>query len=318
LTEKTSERSDFEKLLARLLEEDRIRSGRAPRPSKPQHKRRPVVKLILVSVSILIVVSGAWVYQDNSWRFAGTNGSGVPRAALLDQLSRTIPDPSFNDSVRATLVAAGYSLDYYSPAQVTIGFLQSLPLKGYSLIVVRAHSGSDEIYTSEQYTTSKYVFEQLTNQIVPVEVDNKVYFSITKNFVQDSMRGRFQGSLIILMGCSGLFSPDMAQAFLAKGAKAVVGWSGAVNAGHTDSATETLLQYLAQGNSLQDAVRLTSDKLGPDPVYGGHLAYYDFKVGFLQQIGAQLAGLGLLMMIVVPIALSPLIVYLIPRIFGRR
>jgi hypothetical protein len=278
-----------------------------------------VVRLSIVGFSIFLVLFAAlWVYQDSSWRFTSSNGSGAPRAALIDQLSAIVPDPAFNDSVRATLLSAGYSLDYFAPAQVTIGLLESLPQRDYSLIIFRAHSGSGYIYTSEPYTTSKYVLEQLTNQVVPAEVDNKVYFAITNSFVSESMHGEFPGSLIIIMGCSGLYGRDMAQAFLGKGANAVVGWTGSVDAGFTDSSTETLVQYLAQGRTVKDAVMMTSDKLGPDPVYGAHLTYYDFKVGLVQQIEAELAGVGILLAILVPVILGPFLIILIPKLFSRR
>jgi hypothetical protein len=318
LTKQTSEESDFDELLARLLEQERIQKGETSKHLEKRPKRR-VLRLALVSLSIFLVLFAAvWVYQDNSWHFSAPSGSGAPRAALLDQLSATVSDPAFNDSIRSTLLSAGYTLDYYSPAQVTISLLQTLPLKDYNLIIVRSHSGSDEIYTTEPYTTSKYAWEQLTNQIAPVELYNKTYFSITNNFVTDSMRGTFPGSLIIIMGCSGLYSSNMATALLSKGATAVVGWSGAVDAGHSDQATATLLQYLAQGKTIKDAVSLTSAKLGPDPIYGGHLAYYDFKVGLVQQIEAELTGIGLVMVLLVPVGLSPFLVILIPKIFSRR
>ncbi len=87
------------------------------------------------------------------------------------------------------------------------------------------------------------------------------------------MRGSFNGALIVLMGCAGLWSPTAAEAFLAKGASAFVGWTGSVTPQHTDEATERLLGHLLVDHlKPSEAVATTAAEVGPDPVYKGELS----------------------------------------------
>jgi len=58
------------------------------------------------------------------------------------------------------------------------------------------------------------------------------------------MKGTFQNTTIIMMGCNGLTYPYMAQAFIGKGVKVYISWDLAVSASHTDKATIHLLQRL--------------------------------------------------------------------------
>lgn len=46
------------------------------------------------------------------------------------------------------------------------------------------------------------------------------------------------------MGCYGLFSQDLPQAFIERGASVVIGWKGLVGTQHTDDATRTLLRLV--------------------------------------------------------------------------
>jgi NAD(P)-dependent dehydrogenase (short-subunit alcohol dehydrogenase family) len=94
-------------------------------------------------------------------------------------------------------------------------------------------------------------------------------------FIKSSAKGKFQGTTIILMGCDGLKSDAMAEAFVQKGAKAVVAWDGLVSPQHTDAAIERLLQHLLKdGLTLQEAVAQTMAEVGPDPSYESVLRLY--------------------------------------------
>ena len=78
-----------------------------------------------------------------------------------------------------------------------------------------------------------------------------------------------------MMGCDGLTMDATAKAFVDKGAKAVVGWSGRVSASHTDAATEQLLGHLLMERlPTGDAVAQTMAEVGPDPTYGSTLRLY--------------------------------------------
>jgi hypothetical protein len=203
------------------------------------------------------------------------------RAAIIDQLSGTFPDQSFNDNAKTRLVEAGYTVDYYSPEQVTVDFFRSLPSKGYGLLIIRAHStgwiSGDPIgiITSELWSANKYLYEQLSDSVDASKLpDNKTYFVITSKFVREAMQGTFPKSVVIMMGCTGLKDSEMAQAFVAKGAKVYVSWDKSVTADRTDNATVALLQFLAQGNTIRQAVSSAMYKVGPDPVYNSQLGFY--------------------------------------------
>ncbi len=86
------------------------------------------------------------------------------------------------------------------------------------------------------------------------------------------MRGRFDDTLIVMMGCDGLRSRVTAQAFLDKGAQAFVSWSQPVSAGHTDAATQRLLEkLLLEGLDASAAVSQTAAEVGRDPFYDAEL-----------------------------------------------
>ena len=86
------------------------------------------------------------------------------------------------------------------------------------------------------------------------------------------MRGNFEGSTVIMMGCNGLLADTTAQSFLERGAVAAITWDEDVSAVHTDAATERVLQLLAlQGMTPEDAVAQAVTDVGPDPVFGANL-----------------------------------------------
>jgi hypothetical protein len=210
---------------------------------------------------------------------------------MVDQLSGTTPNPSFSETATRLLVGYGYTVDYYGPGEVTVGFFRNLPSKGYGLVIIRAHStgygpvpGQEvSIFTSEVYTPTRYVYEQLTYQVARASLGSleeaalgvgPLYFSITPLFVRNSMRGEFPGSIVIMMGCTGLITSEMAEAFVAKGAKVYVSWDGTVTADRTDTATFTLLRLLVGGKTVREAVNEAMELVGIDPVYPSRLGYY--------------------------------------------
>ncbi|MCH7810074.1 MAG: hypothetical protein IH863_05800, partial [Chloroflexi bacterium] len=97
-------------------------------------------------------------------------------------------------------------------------------------------------------------------------------FSIGPAFVDNFMQGDFGGALVVMMGCDGLRSQRMAEAFLDRGASAFVSWTKPISASHTDMATEALLQRLLIDElPVEEAVAQTAAEVGPDPVYEGEL-----------------------------------------------
>lgn len=215
---------------------------------------------------------------------------GPKTAAIVDQLSLTQPNRAFVETATQFLEEAGYAVDYYPGEEVTVDFYRELPTHSYGLLILRNHSsvvktgmqGTDDtgLYTSEPYDEGKYLDEQMAWHLVRARYHEggPEYFGIAPEFVRSSMRGRFDGTTVILMGCDGLRSSTLADAFIERGAESVVGWSGRVSAAHTDAATYRLLQHLVVGeHTTREAVIRTWAEVGPDPHYDSTLAMHSSK-----------------------------------------
>ncbi len=238
----------------------------------------------------------------------GYEGPAPKTAVIVDQLQSTSPDQAFVDDVTRTLVESGYTVDYVPGKDVTVDYYRELPSQGYGLVIVRAHSGfvlrdpgdtdpqEPFLFSSEPYSDDAHGGDQESRRLSvayyltadletvagdPGELlerfkDEPRYFGIKPSFVQSSMQGAFPGSMIVLMGCSGLATNELARAFIEKGARAVVGWDDLVSAQHTDDATERLLErMLGDGLPTAEAVSATAADVGADPTYGGQLVYYE-------------------------------------------
>jgi len=222
-----------------------------------------------------------------------------PSAAIVDQLSLTLPNPGFVEAATRTLGQAGFAVDYYPGEQVTVDFFRNLPTHGYELVILRVHSGiakatgAPSLFTSEAYASTKYVGEQRAGRFGRARYyeGGEEYFGIYPEFVRSSMSGSFDKTLVIMMGCWGLARSDMAEAFVQTGAGAVVSWDGLVSGPHTDESTEHLLSYLlANRLTVGQAVSRTAAEVGTDPTYGSRLLFYP----------PEAAGLGLAYTYVAP------------------
>jgi len=219
--------------------------------------------------------------------------STQPKAAIVDHLSLTFPNQTFIETATNTLKQAGYKVDYYPGEKVTVEFYRNLPTHGYKIIILRVHStatavtgteGSVTFFTSEPYSGRKYVYEQLTDQLCYVAFSREQaekgisYFGITPLFVIHSMKGKFQNTIIVMMGCEGLDNPLMAMAFVEKGATVYISWNQQVSASHTDLATTHLLQhFLIEKRTVKEAIQETYKDVGADPVYKSLLIAYPIE-----------------------------------------
>jgi len=95
------------------------------------------------------------------------------------------------------------------------------------------------------------------------------------------MEGKFNNTVIIMMGCEGLSNTIMAEAFIEKDAKAYTGWDGPVSADHTDEATIFLLQQLiTQKRTISEAMEEVMKEIGHDPEFNSNdLLYYPIDAG---------------------------------------
>jgi hypothetical protein len=135
------------------------------------------------------------------------------------------------------------------------------------------------LFTNEEYSQLAHYAEQLNDQLVMARVGEgyPMVFGIPPKFITESMEGRFDDAVVIMMGCSGLFVRDLAQAFVDKGASIYVGWNGSVELYYIDEATPYLIEQLCSGNrTIKEAVDNTMDVsgIGPDPEHGSGLEYY--------------------------------------------
>ena len=212
---------------------------------------------------------------------------GELRAVIVDQLSSLRENEEFVAKVTGELEDYGFEVDLYQGRNVTVDFYRQLPTHGYKLIIFRAHSGllaeNEEtqdrtvLFTNEGYSRAKYVAEQLDDRLVMARVDedHPMVFGIPPKFISESMKGRFDDAVVIMMGCSGLFLRDLAPAFVDKGASVYVAWNGTVELYYVDEATAYLVRQLCSGNmTVKEAVDSTMDVIGPDPEHKAGLDYY--------------------------------------------
>jgi hypothetical protein len=293
-----SERERYHRISGKRMPDVKSRSGErqhGARPGGEMHRsRRIVIALVIASVAPIGLGVAAGVFS----RARASGPAAVHRAAIVDQLALTDPDPAFVEYATRTLQSAGYVVDYHGRDDVTVDFYRTLPTRGYDLIILRSHSSNQVtvnvdvrrgstvqhtrivqrlvgLFTNEPYDKRQHVKEQLAQMVTinsyPQLPDRGSYFGVLPAFIGQS-KGKFSGATVILMGCAGLQTDSMARAFLDKGAAHFVSWDDEVTAEHTDAATERLLQHLV-GDRLpsREAVSETMAEVGPDPVFGAHL-----------------------------------------------
>jgi hypothetical protein len=194
------------------------------------------------------------------------------------------------------LESAGFEVDLWPGQAVTVDFYRKLPLYGYKLIVLRAHSGillaaggskfvptkTSYLFTGETYTPSRYVYEQLTDKLVNAMMTDTypLVFAINSQFVADESQGTFNNTVILSMGCESSYIDDMAAAFISKGASAYVGWSTAVTLDYVDNATTNLLNNLCGKHmTIEQSIASTMAETGHDPYFNSYLKCYPVDKG---------------------------------------
>jgi len=256
---------------------------------KAEKKKQSRIGLAIFLSLILLIVIPSIYYSYNI--LSRPNSQTIahefkPKAAIVDQLSLTFPNQTFIETATNILKQAGYSVDYYPGEKVTVEFFRNLPIHGYGLIILRVHSAVAEgttrlaLFTSESYSQTKYIYEQLTGQVgivafLPYNEGDPLYFGVDYKFLKESMNGQFNNTTIVMMGCEGLTYTTMAEAFIQKGAKVCIGWNASVSVSHTDTATISLLKHLiTEKQTINQAVENAMKEAGPDPTYNSQLTYY--------------------------------------------
>jgi len=100
------------------------------------------------------------------------NQEKIPRAVIIDQLSKEIPNENFQKKAIKIFEEAGYKVDLVEFQNVTVNFYKNLPSMDYKYIVLRSHAvgkqNSDSpvvLFTGEPYSTEQYIVEQLLGQV---------------------------------------------------------------------------------------------------------------------------------------------------------
>lgn len=252
-----------------------------------ERMRRIVLVITTVVLVVIVAGSGFLIYSY-------LNRARARKAAIIDHLSLTAPNPTFNRTVTNILQRANYTVDSYSGEEVTVNFYRNLPTHGYDIIILRVHSALKDytkmspvlLFTSDRFSKLDYLLQPPGVEVVaysPEDAEKEIlYYGITPSFVQNTMNGIFGKTIIVMMGCDGLRYETMAEAFCKKGAKVYISWSGGVLASHTDLATTKLLEHLiTEKQTIHLAVTETMDEVGPDPAENSRLLYYPTEAGNL-------------------------------------
>ena len=224
------------------------------------------------------------------------NHAGNATAAIIDQLSASFQENAqFIANVTKELENYGFEVDLFQGNNITVDFYRQLPTRGYKLIIFRAHSGILEqdgevvprtvLFTNEEYSESRYALEQVYGQLTMGGAcpGCPMMFGITPEFVRaqsafdqgTDMNGEFDDTVIIMMGCSGIALPDLAEAFIDKGASVYLAWDRSVELYYVDNATPYLIHQLCSGQlTIREAVNDTMATEGPDPNHGAELQFY--------------------------------------------
>jgi hypothetical protein len=263
-----------------------VSTVKAMKQGKGKVRKRglPWFAWVLIALGITGIVVFVRLYPMGQ---PSPNNGGELKAVIVDQLSSVRENDAFIGNVTQELENYGFEVDLYQGSDITVDFYRQLPTHGYKLIIFRAHSGlltEDEViqdrtvlFTNEEYSQLSHYAEQLKDQLVMARVDedHPMVFGIPPKFIRESMEGRFDDSVVIMMGCSGLFLRDLAPAFIDKGASVYVAWNGSVELYYVDEATPYLMRQLCSGNlTIKEAVESTMDMIGPDPKNKAGLEYY--------------------------------------------
>jgi hypothetical protein len=258
---------------------------------------------LIVALVMLIAVGSISVYFLYPMRVTNVPRVGENRAAIVDGLSVQRPNPEFENKAVSYLTSAGLSVDVYNASDVTVDFMKSFPA-GYVLVMFRVHSGTSRhgvfYFTSETYDESKYEPEQFRDELRPGKdyEGNPSVFAFGSKFVDTYLQGRFQGAIVVGMGCFGAGTsygtgeevtiggtqaekgPNLADAFYRQGATAVIGWDVLVTLEFSDRVTLDLIRALAgERLTVREATEKANLQSGTDPVYKSRLTFYPEQNG---------------------------------------
>jgi len=226
----------------------------------------------------------------------GEHHNSQPKAAIIDQLSMIKPNPELIMQTREILETYNFTVDVWQGQAVTTELYRTLPQYGYKIILFRAHLGlssilqdskmimleSTSLATGETYNPQKYTAEQL-NGIVQkgwMGQEQRLVFTVNSRFIAEKMKGEFNDTIIMMMGCVSYLFDDMASAFIQRGASTYIGWNNSVDLHYMDNATLNFIDNLfTQQLSIEEAAIQALSETGPDPKYNSGLRYSPTQAG---------------------------------------
>lgn len=259
--------------------------------NKSRIKRLPWYLWLAIAGGIAAVIIAVNINSEGD----NPASPGEFKAAIVDQLYNLESNQDFINQVTEELEGYGFTVDIYRGHEVDVDFYSKLPSHGYKLILFRAHSGllsrgegseyeqteTTFLFTDEPYTSGRHILDQLRDRLLMARMtdDYPVVFAVNSGFIEESTRGNFEDTVIVMMGCSSIDRFDMAEAFVAKGASVYIGWNASVALNYVDSATIKLIGNLCRDITIKQALSKTMDRVGEDPVFESHLRYYPQEAG---------------------------------------
>ena len=256
---------------------------------KPPKKGLPWFGWLFIALAIAGVVVLVRIYPMGQ---ASPDNLGKPRAAIVDQLYNLQPNEAFIAEVTSELEQYGFAVDLHQGNNITVDFYRELATHGYKLIIFRAHSGllgggdfvipKTVLFTNEVYSPDRYPTEQTFGRLLMggPGPGQPILFGITASFVTRSMKGEFDDTAIIVMGCGGIYLEDLAKAFVDKGASVYLAWDASVLLPYVDDATLYLIgQLCSENTTVEEAVDRTMRVKGLDPEWKAELEYYPSGTG---------------------------------------
>ena len=225
-------------------------------------KHKPIIATVIV-ILLMLLYQGYNVNQKT--------------AVIIDPIN---DKSGFTSKSTQLLTENGYKVTVVSGGNVTIQYLKNLP-ENHDIYIFRVHStcinNRTWIFSGEKYRTESYPLMQLADLVHKAKpsLESSYYFAVSPELIQQYNPDGFKNSIILMMGCEGLSSTDLAEAFCREGASTYVSWDGNVCLEHTDTAFLALLESICIENvSITESLSVVYSKIGNDPVYRSTLKAY--------------------------------------------
>ncbi len=244
-----------------------------------------VGRRLLVLFAGVVLVVGVCLWLVLGLFSGGEGGSvGVVRVLFVDEVSSFVGS-RYVDSVLGLLRGLGFNVTFVDSSNASVSVLSRELNGGYKLIILVTHGGVARVdgrsivglFTDEDYSPMKYVGlveEGYLARGVPYLDRSRSVFVFTPKYIARFVSG-VKGSVILAFGCKTLYNPSMAEAFIARGARVYVGWTGLVSVKENYVGLELFLKkFLAENATVNEAVSYVNEYLLEKGYGGSSLLYY--------------------------------------------